>query len=70
VWYNPALIGEIMVPRHAAHRLGVSETRIRLMVANGRVTGYRLSYRPGTGRPDMLGVDVHEVAAKLRVRPQ
>jgi hypothetical protein len=36
------------------------------MVAKGRVTAHRLPYRPGTGRPDMLGVDVDEIAAKLR----
>jgi hypothetical protein len=30
-------MGEIMVPRHAAHRLGVSETLIRVMVAKARV---------------------------------
>ena len=58
-------MGEIMVPRQAAHRLGVSESLIRVLVANGRVTAHRLPYRPGTGRPDMLGVDVDEIAATL-----
>lgn len=59
-------MGEVVVPREAARRLGVSEGTVRRLVAAGRVAGHRLPYAPGTGRPFMLGVDVDEIRPTLR----